>query len=837
MQHHSPLRLLLAFALLLGFSTVASADVCDERASSVATTIDYTIDKDHGNLYNTNGSVNQTWNATWKSNSKEPELKFVAYDNALTETNNMTWSGTTLQIESGKRPPCTYTIAAPEGYVIDAYAFDFTANTTTTNTLTIGGTAYTTSQTAKHIAATEVDSRSVSFTLNGPNTTGTLLTNFVVKLRKLGVDEPDPDALFTTASEMAAGAFHWVRISNVRDAYSINAGTDTALHSQSTDFTNEGELFAFVGTEQSFRIYSRTAQAYYGYSAPSDGNAVTKGAPTQTFKLVNNTSNTKPGFNIVPTGNEGQSLNMHGGKGHDIKFYTCSDPGSTWKLTLIKAEVEGGVRIAGVLPPTPNRLLGKVTVAAGSATAETLLTLDDVTARGKMTYYVGADDRLSITPGYTFRGYKPSVDGMVVTYTVDEESGVRYLFYSTGAEHPYRIPAITRTRSGRLIALSDYRTCGSDIGYGRVDIVGRTSDDNGRTWSEQKMVLEGDGNDSSNTCGYGDAALVADCESDEVMLMCVSAPNGGTCWTSRQRGVVTVSPDGGQTWPTPVDIKDQICNKSGSLLPGVINYFVGSGKLHQSRYIKVGTHYRVYAALWTTSNGSSCNNHVVYTDDFGKTWKLLGTTSTCVAGGNEPKCEELPDGSVIISSRKGNGRYYNVFTYDKTDNADFSKGSWGSRVEGCNSGDSSTNGEILITKATNRDGQLVTIALQSMPNNARNKVSIWYRELNGASGHKFTSSEFSGAWTKGLEVSTTSSAYSTMCMQDDGRIAFYFEEGPASYEMVYMPLTISEATGGVYGPDVWSIGQETKAVKMANDGSCTQREINEIGRYILHPAK
>lgn len=662
----------------------------------------------------------------------------------------------------------------------------------------------------------------------------------IFAIEEVIVGGSEPDVLFTTDTEATANEYRWVRITNARDAYSVYASTDAKLHSQPTDFTNEGELFALVGTEDNFKLYSRTAKAYFGYSATGGGSEVTKGATTQTFKLIDNTTNSVKGLNIVPTGNESQSFNMHGGKGNDIKFYGVGDGGSTWKITLVNKEEKGGIRLVGTPTSALNKLIGKLSVSVGAASGETLLTTENIAGRDNVTYYVNAKNHLAITPGYTFRGYKaPTVDGMNVTYTVDEDNKAQYLFYSTGAAHPYRIPSITRTKSGRLIAFSDYRFGGGDIGAGRVDIVARTSDDNGATWSDERTILQGDGNSQSRTCGFGDAASVADWESDDVMLMSCSAPNGGTCWTAAQRGIVAVSHNGGDTWETPVDIKDQICNATGSLLDGtnIVNYFVGSGKLHQSRYIKVGSHYRVYAPLFTTP-GSGYNNYVVYTDDFGKTWKLLGDKGTpCVVNGNEPKCEELPDGSVIISSRVNNSRYYNVFTYNKNDK-NYATGSWGQRVNGCNSGDSGTDGEILITKAVRKsDGQLVTIALQSMPNSGRNNVTIWYKELSSDPAHQFTSSEFAGAWTVGKQVSNTSSAYSTMCMQNDGHIAFFFEEGPAGYEMVYMPLTISEATGGAYGPDFWTIGHAAKAVKMTEDGNCTLREILDIERYLLNPAK
>ena len=37
-----------------------------------------------------------------------------------------------------------------------------------------------------------------------------------------------------------------------------------------------------------------------------------------------------------------------------------------------------------------------------------------------------------------------------------------------------------------------------------------------------------------------------------------------------------------------------------------------------------------------------------------------------------------------------------------------------------------------------------------------------------------------------------------MCMQSDNRVAFFFEEGPNEYCMVYVPLTLEEITGGNY---------------------------------------
>ena len=49
---------------------------------------------------------------------------------------------------------------------------------------------------------------------------------------------------------------------------------------------------------------------------------------------------------------------------------------------------------------------------------------------------------------------------------------------------PYRIPAITTTSQGDLLAVADFRHCRADIGYGRVDLHARISKDNGKTWEK-----------------------------------------------------------------------------------------------------------------------------------------------------------------------------------------------------------------------------------------------------------------------------------------------------------------------------------------------------------------
>ncbi|MBR4128129.1 MAG: hypothetical protein IKT92_01500, partial [Bacteroidaceae bacterium] len=81
-------------------------------------------------------------------------------------------------------------------------------------------------------------------------------------------------------------------------------------------------------------------------------------------------------------------------------------------------------------------------------------------------------------------------------------------------------------------------------------------------------------------------------------------------------------------------------------------------------------------------------------------------------------------------------------------------------------------------------------------------VTIWYKEVTDAT---YTSAQIAADWTQGLQVSTQQSAYSAMALQNDGKIAFFFEEAPCygddrakGYCMVYVPLTIESITKGNY---------------------------------------
>ena len=158
----------------------------EESEEEEVTNFTYTIDKENGNLYHANGTANQNWNASWKSNA-QPQLVLSC------GANNMNWQGDNVQLMTGSAGNATYTLTAPAGYVITEYNFTFANNNHTTGialTMVEDGTAYTTSQTAQTISAKNIKKSSVAFRIAGDNGKGVVLTNFTVKVKKDVVEKP-----------------------------------------------------------------------------------------------------------------------------------------------------------------------------------------------------------------------------------------------------------------------------------------------------------------------------------------------------------------------------------------------------------------------------------------------------------------------------------------------------------------------------------------------------------------------------------------------------------------------------------------------------------------------
>ena len=370
-------------------------------------------------------------------------------------------------------------------------------------------------------------------------------------------------------------------------------------------------------------------------------------------------------------------------------------------------------------------------------------------------------------------------------------------YNSTTLSMPYRIPALVETENAdgekELIYFADKRHCGMDIGWGsssssfgsyyRIDIVARRSTDGGATWTAEETIQQG-----TASCGYGDVAVASNHENPKEIVFMAATGNvryGNSTRSNPIRTTRFYSNDGGQSWSS-TDMTSAVYNLLSSTYKGL---FFTSGRICQSKQIKVGDYYRLYSAL-CVYNGSTSNAFVVYSDDFGASWTLLGG-GIAVSGGDESAVEELPNGNVVISSRKYSSpgstsvgrRSFRVFKYISLPTAaNTANGSWesstysGIQWQGTWKG---TNGELLLVPAKDASGNSCYILLNSVPYGTseaegRGNVSIFWKKL---SSDAITSAqEFSGTNWNRYSVSTTTSAYSTMILQHDGTISVAYEE-------------------------------------------------------------
>ncbi|MFD5654018.1 exo-alpha-sialidase [Streptomyces sp. NPDC127039] len=210
----------------------------------------------------------------------------------------------------------------------------------------------------------------------------------------------------------------------------------------------------------------------------------------------------------------------------------------------------------------------------------------------------------------------------------------------TGSPY-YRIPALTRTTEGTLLAAYDARPTLGDL-PGNIGVVLRRSTDGGTTWQAQQVVRK-----DAAPKGYGDPSLLVDRETGRVFLFYAASVNQGFFGSATGndesdpdvlQADYSYSDDDGLTWQherITADVKD----------PSWAGMFAASGEGIQLRHgIHKGRLIQQYAIR---RNGA---NYAVsaYSDDHGATWR----TGTPVGpGGDENKTVELSDGRVMLNNR------------------------------------------------------------------------------------------------------------------------------------------------------------------------------------------
>ncbi|MDE9367227.1 exo-alpha-sialidase [Luteipulveratus sp. YIM 133132] len=223
------------------------------------------------------------------------------------------------------------------------------------------------------------------------------------------------------------------------------------------------------------------------------------------------------------------------------------------------------------------------------------------------------------------------------TGAIDTEDLARR--YDQGPQ--YRIPALTTSTKGTVIAAYDRRPTMADV-PSNIAIVIRRSTDGGRTWLPQQVVRE-----SPAPEGHGDPSLLVDRETGRIFVLYVSSINqgfgGGATGNSDTDPNATqmdysYSDDDGVTWQ-----HRRITSMAKN--PAWGGLFAASGEGIQLRHgAHAGRLVQQYAIRYNGQNYAAS----LYSDDHGATWtfgQLVGP------GADENKTVELSNGDVMLNSR------------------------------------------------------------------------------------------------------------------------------------------------------------------------------------------
>lgn len=212
----------------------------------------------------------------------------------------------------------------------------------------------------------------------------------------------------------------------------------------------------------------------------------------------------------------------------------------------------------------------------------------------------------------------------------------------------YRIPALSTTVDGDIIAVFDGRPSMDDL-PANIALLMRRSSDGGVTWGDTEVIRR-----DAAPNGYGDPSVTVDRETGDIFVFYAASINRG--YAASTTGAdpndpnvlhadYSVSRDGGDSWEhhrITADLKAGKSNWAGM--------FAASGEGIQLRH---GAHAgRLIQQYTVRINGG---NYAVpaYSDDHGQTWKAGNPVG---AGADENKVVELSNGDVLLVSRAAPAR-------------------------------------------------------------------------------------------------------------------------------------------------------------------------------------
>ena len=213
----------------------------------------------------------------------------------------------------------------------------------------------------------------------------------------------------------------------------------------------------------------------------------------------------------------------------------------------------------------------------------------------------------------------------------------------------YRIPGLTITNTGRLIAVFDVRYLSVWDLPGKIDIGMCYSDDQGSTWSPMKIIMHKDDEGKLHN-GIGDPCILVDKQTNKIWVSAIWSKGDRTFLSSgagltpdeTAQWLMVSSDDNGNNWSSIENITSQVKRPEWKLL------FQGPGS---GISLKNGT--LVFPAQFKDETGIPSST-IVYSTDHGQHWQIgtgawPKTTESAVA--------ELVNGDLLLNMRDNRGDF------------------------------------------------------------------------------------------------------------------------------------------------------------------------------------
>ncbi|MDO4783890.1 MAG: sialidase family protein [Propionibacteriaceae bacterium] len=326
----------------------------------------------------------------------------------------------------------------------------------------------------------------------------------------------------------------------------------------------------------------------------------------------------------------------------------------------------------------------------------------------------------------------------------------------------YRIPAMALTGSGRIVVAYDVRADHLDL-PGEFDIVVRTSDDHGRSWSAPAILRSHEPGH-----GFGDASLLYDPVTGTLWCWYVGS-TGASFWDDGGLELwLARSGDEGQTWThRQLNLPTDRIEADGPL--GAMFASSGHGVAHSSGRL-------IQPMVFRPARTTDRHAVMAYSDDHGETWELGHPVRDC----DENKVAELTDGRLLLHGR-ANPLRKQAFSSDRGETFTAPRAHPGLPDPSCNGG-----------LARLRDGSLVCTLLDPPqepleagldPTRGQGAGLAWGRRANLVARFSHDDGQ---TWSPPTPVWPGEAAYSVALPLGTGEIGVVYERG--SYDEIAVTL-------------------------------------------------